>query len=301
MSQRLNGYLNVLKPPGLTSQQVVAFIRRLTGARRVGHTGTLDPAAVGVLPVAIGPATRTTNGDAWDTKVYWADVRFGTATETDDAEGVTLRKGDPSSLDLQQLRGTLEAFVGEIDQRPPAYSAVHVGGKRAYAAARAGAPLALAPRRVRVDSITPLAWDPPVLSVLVRCGSGTYLRSLARDLGEAVGCPAHLAALVRLGVGPFDVRDALSREDLEAVARRDAWESVLWAADIAAWDSPAVVVGRGRAVAFGHGQAWPAGAASEGIKARVYSETGAFLGMARSTAEQRWQPTVVLGGAEAGG
>ena len=190
----LSGYLNVLKPPGMTSFDVVARVRSITGQRRVGHAGTLDPAAVGVLCVALGRATATLGSPLWDRKLYWADVRFGTATDTDDADGRTTEMGSPDSLTMERLRAGLEPFVGDIAQRPPAYSAVQVGGQRSYVAARRGQLAELPPRPARVDAIALQSWEPPVASLLLQCGSGTYVRAIARDWGRAVGCPAHLEA-----------------------------------------------------------------------------------------------------------
>src|SRR6266542_2098490 len=134
----LHGYLNVLKPPGWTSHDVVARLRRLSGQKRIGHTGTLDPAAVGVLPIAFGRATRTASSSAWDRKLYWADVCFGSATDTDDATGQVVATSTRASPDRQTVLVALGAFVGDIAQRPPAFSAVHVDGRRAYAEARRG-------------------------------------------------------------------------------------------------------------------------------------------------------------------
>src|SRR6266542_3538594 len=169
--QTLEGYLNVLKPPGWTSHDVVARLRRLTGQRRIGHAGTLDPAAIGVLPVALGRATRTTAGNAWDRKLYWADVRFGTATDTDDATGTVIEAGRSEGVTLEACVSALARFIGEIDQRPPAYSAVHIDGRRAYAEARRGRTEELPLKRVRIDAINVVGCRPPVLSLLVQCHS----------------------------------------------------------------------------------------------------------------------------------
>src|SRR5690349_1779835 len=128
----MDGYLNVLKPPGITSHDVVGRVRRLTGLKRVGHTGTLDPAAIGVLPVALGRATKTVSSSVWDTKLYWADLTFGSATDTDDGEGQVLATAPVPDLAAPDLAAALRAFVGPLQQRPPAYSAVHIDGQRSY-------------------------------------------------------------------------------------------------------------------------------------------------------------------------
>jgi tRNA pseudouridine55 synthase len=289
----LNGYLNIFKPPGETSQQTVGRVRRLTGERRVGHAGTLDPAAVGVLPVALGKATRLAHSQEWDPKLYWADISFGLATDTDDAEGSALASGDPGHLTWGTVAACLQQFVGDVLQRPPAYSAVHVRGTRAYAMARAGQLHELPPRQVRIDGITVVSWLPPVLSLLVQCRRGTYLRSLARDLGQAVECPAHLSALVRLRVGPFGLDKALQTEDLEAVARRGQWDAVLWPLDTVVRSLGAIVVGEAQGGYFSHGRGLPRASSPAEALVRVYAGAGHFLGLARG-ANGLWQPSIVL-------
>lgn len=290
--QSLTGYLNILKPPASTSFGVVARIRRLTGQRRVGHAGTLDPAAVGVLPVALGRATTTLASQIWDRKLYWADIAFGTATDTDDAEGRPIATGSPAGLSAARVSAALTQFLGEIEQRPPVYSAVQVGGRRAYVSARRGDRVSLAPRRVRVDAIALTGWRSPLASILVQCGSGTYIRAIARDLGEALGCPAHLARLVRLRVGPFRIRDALDLRTLEWVAQHRSWDRVLWPPDFVAAELPAMIARDERAADYADGREWPA-APSERPSApvcRIYTASGRYLGLARRTHTMRWQP-----------
>jgi len=227
----VDGLVVVDKPGGLTSHDVVARCRRLAGTRRVGHAGTLDPMATGVLLLGVGRATRLLGHLALTDKTYAATIRLGVATDTDDADGRVLAAtgvagvldrgdddaGDPVEAGLAGLRGDLE-------QVPSAYSAVSVGGVRAYAAARAGAPLVLAPRRVHVAALTVLGRCPaevagvPVLDVdvVVTCSTGTYVRALARDLGAALGVGGHLTALRRTRVGPFSLDVARSLAELEA-------------------------------------------------------------------------------------
>lgn len=305
MANDLHGYLNVLKPTGWTSHDVVARIRRLAGQRRIGHTGTLDPAAVGVLPIALGRATRTTSSNAWDRKLYWGDVRFGTATDTDDATGRVIATGPTADLDLDDCVAALRGLIGDIQQRPPAYSAVHVGGRRAYAQARRGEVEDLPARPVRIDAVAIVAWRLPTVSLLVQCWSGTYIRSLARDLGVAIGCPSHLGALVRLRVGPFDIRGAVGLEALNEIAEAAAWDRVVWPVDVAAMDLDAIIVGRERAANFLHGRSWTetepsAPGVPEGLNGggkhesvRVYDEDGRFFGLAERM-ESGWQPRLAI-------
>ncbi len=292
----LDGYLNVLKPPALTSFDVVARIRSITGERRIGHAGTLDPAAIGVLPVALGRATRTLGSMLWDRKLYWADVKFGIATDTDDAEGRPIAIGVPPVLTREQVAAALERFIGDIEQRPPAYSAVQMAGQRAYAAARRGVTPDLPARIARVDAIGLMGWDGDVATVVVQCGSGTYIRAIARDLGTMLGCPAHLACLVRLRVGPFAIDDAVDLRDLVAIGEQGAWDRVLWAADLLFDDLAAIITDDERSQDYVHGREWRASDVTssreteDASTARVYTQTGRFLGLGQRTGLGRWQP-----------
>jgi tRNA pseudouridine55 synthase len=304
----LHGYLNVLKPPGWTSHDVVARLRRLTGQRRVGHTGTLDPAAVGVLPIALGRATRTTSSAAWDRKLYQGDIVFGTATDTDDATGRAIATGSTDHLDLAGCIAALRGLVGDVQQRPPAYSAVHVDGRRAYARARQGASRDLPPRPVRIDAFALVAWRPPMASLLVQCRSGTYIRSIARDLGAAMGSAAHLSALVRLRAGPFDISEAIGLDACAEIADASAWDRVLWPVDVAALDLDATIVGRERVTDFVHGRSWIGSehvsselvdGRKEGGLVRVYDEQGDFLGLVEHV-NAAWQPRLSIPAAAQG-
>jgi tRNA pseudouridine55 synthase len=262
--------------------------------RRIGHAGTLDPAAVGVLPVALGRATRTLSSPEWDVKEYLADVRFGFATATDDAAGNVIATADPSHVDLDAIRRALPSFLGTIRQRPPAYSAVHVGGERAYRQARRGLLTEIPERSVQVDAIAIVGWRPHVLSLRIQCRSGTYIRSMARDLGTAIGCPAHVSALVRLRVGPFVLRDALGLADLEALEATSAWERVLWPFDVACRHLDAMLVPAARQADVANGRAWPAAVpeptSSDDQTVRVYEHEGGLLGLA-TRRNGLWQPT----------
>jgi tRNA pseudouridine55 synthase len=193
---------------------VVARVRRLAGQRRVGHAGTLDPLATGVLPVMLGRATRLVDVVQQGTKTYRASVRLGEATLTDDAAGEVSARAAVPSLDRAQVTHALAGFVGEIWQTPPAYSAIKVGGERAYARARRGEAVTLPPRQVNIVRVCLLDLEPAALALEVECGSGTYVRSVARDLALALGTVGHLTALVRTRVGPFAQVDAISLDQL---------------------------------------------------------------------------------------
>ena len=235
------GFLNLAKPRGPTSHDIVARVRRLTGVRRVGHAGTLDPLAEGVLVLALGRATRLLEYVVSGEKVYRATIRLGSTTTTDDAEGA-VTETRPLTIGRADIEAALPQFVGEIAQRPPAFSAVQIGGRRAYDLARRGATVELPARPVRIDRLTVLSWQAPDLTLEVGCGPGTYIRSLARDLGAALGCGGHLAGLVRTRSGGFSLAAATTLADLEHHAARCTWRSLLVAPTAALAHLPALTV-----------------------------------------------------------
>jgi len=218
----LDGILVVAKPAGPTSHDVVALVRRLAATRRVGHGGTLDPFASGVLPIFLGHATRVVEYHLGDRKAYRATVCFGASSTTDDLEGELTPATGPAP-DRAAVEEALGGFTGSISQRPPAYSAIKVGGRRAYAMARAGETVTLASRDVTIHDLTIVSWDDtdperPVVVVDVLCSAGTYIRALSRDLGEAVGSAAYLGALTRTASGPFVLEDATALDDIRTAA-----------------------------------------------------------------------------------
>jgi tRNA pseudouridine55 synthase len=218
----LDGILVVDKSIGPTSHDVVGLVRRLAATKRVGHGGTLDPFASGVLPVFLGRATRVVEFHLADRKGYRATVCFGASSSTDDLEGeLTLATGPAPTIEA--VRAALPSFLGTISQRPPAYSAIKVGGRRAYAMARAGETVTLAEREVTIHDLTLVEWDGsdpdrPIAIVDVACSAGTYIRALARDLGERVGSAAYLGALRRTAAGPFREDDALGLDAIRDAA-----------------------------------------------------------------------------------
>jgi len=210
----ISGLLLVDKPAGITSHDVVALVRRALHTRKVGHTGTLDPFATGLLSVLIGRGTRLIPYVEGEPKVYLATIRFGAETDTDDRTGEVRREaGAPDDVSIAE---GVSRLTGTIDQVPPAYSAKQVDGRRAYDAARRGAPLELPPSRVTVHDWQYVTREANDLTVRITCGSGTYIRALARDLGRYAGSAAHLAALRRERSGPFNVADAITVEALKA-------------------------------------------------------------------------------------
>ena len=218
----LDGILVVNKPAGPTSHDVVALIRRLAATKRVGHGGTLDPFAGGVLPIFLGHATRVVEYHLGDTKRYRATICFGGSSTTDDLEG-EITPSDGKAPSREAVEGGLAAMTGVVSQRPPAYSAIKVGGRRAYAMARAGETVVLAEREVTLQALELVSWDEtdperPIAIVDVTCSAGTYVRAIARDLGEALGTAAYLGALTRLASGPFELAAAVPLDDIRAAA-----------------------------------------------------------------------------------
>lgn len=205
----MNGILLVDKPPGPTSHDAVEKVRRALGERRIGHAGTLDPPAEGLLVLAVGKAVKVLQYMEDHDKEYEFTVRFGRATDTDDMTGKVLREVDPSGLDRGAVEHALERFRDEISQVPPRYSSVKVDGKRMHRAARRGETLKAPARRVRVRRLELVKWDPPTAALTALCSKGTYVRALARDLGEALGIGACVEHLRRLASGPFRVEDAV--------------------------------------------------------------------------------------------
>lgn len=218
----IHGWLVIDKPPGVSSAQVVGAVRRATGAAKAGHAGTLDPLATGVLPIALGEATKTIPYMMDGMKTYRFTVRWGEATSTGDAEGEIIAAG-PSRPTPDQIRTAVAEMTGQIEQVPPAYSAIHVAGKRAYALARAGRPVDLAPRRVVIHRFVLVERSDDDHAVFdVACGKGTYIRSLARDLAAALGTCGHVSSLRRTAVGPFHETQAISLETLRSLGHSPA-------------------------------------------------------------------------------
>jgi tRNA pseudouridine55 synthase len=218
----LDGILVVDKPIGPTSHDLVGLVRRLAATKRVGHGGTLDPFASGVLPLFLGRATRLVEFHLADRKAYRATVCFGASSTTDDLEG-ELTIADGPAPTREAVRAALPSLTGTISQRPPAYSAIKVGGRRAYAMARAGETVELAERTVTIDTLEIVDWDDsepdrPIVVLDVRCTAGTYVRALARDLGERLGSGAYLGALRRTGAGSFRAEDAVNLDVVRAAA-----------------------------------------------------------------------------------
>ena len=224
----IHGFINLNKPVGWTSHDCVARTRRLLDTQKIGHGGTLDPLATGVLPLAVGRATRLLQYLP-EGKAYRAVIRFGLITTTDDLEGDTVEQFDATELEEAEVVAALSKFIGQIEQIPPMYSAIQVDGKRLYDLARAGKAVEVPRRIVTIEQLASHSWKPgeqPELTVDVTCGAGTYIRSLARDLGEAVGTGATLAGLTRTHSSGFEIADSITLEELETAITQSTFTPV---------------------------------------------------------------------------
>src|SRR2546421_7207333 len=224
MAHELSGVVVVDKPSGPTSFDVVRRVKGRCKARRCGHTGTLDPTATGVLPICIGDATKIASFVSEGDKEYDAVVRFGVTTDTQDGAGRTVETRPLEGLGEERVREALGDFVGLVQQTPPMYSARKVDGKRLYELARAGEEVEREARTVHIEEARLLSFDPPDCRVFVRCSKGTYLRTLAHDLGERLGAGAHLRDLRRLRVGPFGIEEAVGLDVLMGAAKNSREE-----------------------------------------------------------------------------
>ncbi len=294
----LAGILNVDKPAGMTSHDVVDAIRRAAGQRKVGHAGTLDPMATGVLLVCLGQATRVAEYLMAGRKHYRATIVLGTSTDTYDVEGEIIASSGPTDFSRAEIEAALACFVGCIEQVPPMYSAIKRDGRPLYELARQGQTVEREPRRVEIDQIKLLDWTPPSFIVEVICSPGTYIRSLAHDLGQHLGSGAYLATLVRMASGQFTLEEAVSLDRLEEAFQHGQEDRYLLPLDEALLDWPAMIVGADDAQRVVLGQAIegdPPAARGEGLLHRAYSLDGDFLAiMAYHASSGRWRPKKVF-------
>ncbi len=290
----VSGVLVVDKPIGLTSHDVVQVVRRGTGIRRAGHTGTLDPRASGVLVILIGPAVRLSEYVSASDKRYQATIRLGSSTDTFDADGRITESFPVDSISEEQFNEHLQKFVGEMEQVPPPYSAVKVKGRKAYEMAREGEEVDLAPRIINVYSLEILEWAPPEAVIDVYCSSGTYVRSLANDLGKALGTGAHLVGLRRTKSGRFTLRDAVPLRRLQEAFDAGNWYRHLIPAAEALADWPMVELDADQVELIRHGHRIPAEPGQTGW-VRGVSTQGDLVGLLEVDEEtQEWQPRKVF-------
>ncbi len=289
----ISGVLVVDKPIGMTSHDVVQVIRNGTKIRRAGHTGTLDPRASGVLVVLVGPAVRLSEYISASDKRYQAIVRMGATTDTYDEEG-KITTSSSVEITEAQFEESLKQFVGEIEQVPPPYSAIKIQGKKAYEMAREGKEVDLSPRKINVYSLELLEWAPPEAVIDVYCSSGTYVRSLANDLGKSLGCGAYLVGLRRTKSGRFTLRDAVSLRKLREAFEQGNWYQYLIPAAEALSEWPAVELDADQVDAIRHGHRVPAEAGATGW-ARGVSEQGELVALLEADADSsEWQPKKVF-------
>lgn len=290
----VSGVLVVDKPIGLTSHDVVQIIRRGTGIRRAGHTGTLDPRASGVLVVLIGPAVRLSEYVSASDKRYQATIRLGSTTDTYDSEGRITSFSELRNLDEEEFNEILQKFVGEMEQVPPPYSAVKVKGRKAYEMAREGEDVDLEARTINVYSLEVLEWAPPEAVIDVYCSSGTYVRSLAHDLGNELGTGAHLVGLRRTKSGRFTLRDAVPLRRLQEAFDTGTWYRFLIPAAEALGDWPMVELEPEEVEKVRHGQRVPAEEGQIGW-ARGVSLQGDLVALLEVDEESNeWQPRKVF-------
>ena len=231
--EKIHGIISINKPFGITSTQVVKEIKHSSNQNKVGHSGTLDPTAIGVLPICIGQGTRVVENIMELKKEYIGTIRFGISTDTYDSMGNILRISKINCISKQKIEQTLENFCGEIKQTPPMFSALKNKGKRLYEIARAVKSIKLTPRNVSVSKITLIEWQPPNAKILVQCGKGFYMRSLAQDLGENLNVGAHLSYLVRNSVGPFKIDESIHLSDAVKCFKEGTWSKYIVSPDFA--------------------------------------------------------------------
>jgi tRNA pseudouridine55 synthase len=315
-----DGILNFNKPRGPTSHDIIDRVRGLTGVRRVGHAGTLDPLATGVLLVCIGKATRVSEYLMAGQKVYRARVRLGITTDTYDADGQVVASVGPVDIGRAEVERALARFRGAIEQVPPMYSALKRKGKPLHKLARQGVEVKREPRQVEIPRLELTEWEPPECTLEVTCSPGTYVRALAHDLGQALGCGAHLTGLARLASGGFRLEDAVTPDTFTQAAAEDRWPDLLHPIDAALAHFPALRLDAEAARRLCSGQAVPphkgggvderssheegevdeppprvAGGIEGGTLARVYGPDDTFLAIAAyEPATRAWLPHKVF-------
>ena len=297
--RRIDGVLVIDKPEGMTSMDVVRRIKRASRVKKVGHGGTLDPFATGVIAVCMGQATRMMEYLVDGAKTYRGVVELGIETDTYDVQGEVTRRTDASGVTVGDVEAALEEFRGVILQVPPMYSALKREGKRLYDLARAGVEVEREPRRVEVTDVSVVDWSPPLVEVSVECGRGFYMRSLAYDLGANLGCGAYLKSLVRVKNGPFDVADAASLEQAEASFDDGDWQRVVRAPDSIVDRMRALIVGKREELHLRQGRplapTLKVPPAPNNERRRVYATDGRFVGIVAFDAPaRRWQPQRIL-------
>ncbi|HNY83301.1 MAG TPA: tRNA pseudouridine(55) synthase TruB [Anaerolineaceae bacterium] len=295
VNNSVSGILVIDKPVGMTSHDVVQAVRNGTHLRRAGHTGTLDPRASGVLVLLLGPAVRLSEYVSTSTKRYQATLQLGFTTATYDLEGEVMGRS-PVNITYEEFEEALKDFVGEFEQKPPAYSAIKIGGKKAYDLARKGEEVDLEPRMISVTSIDLLDWNPPEAMIDVECSSGTYIRSLVYDLGEKLGCGATLTALRRTRNGQFTMREAIPLRKLQEAFVNGDWYKYLIPAAEALSDWYTIELDEEALDEVRHGHRIPAAEVVESGKwARAISQDSELVALMQYDDDtHEWQPRKVF-------
>ncbi len=291
----MDGILNINKPQDLTSFDIVARVRRITRERHTGHAGTLDPLATGVLPICLGKATRIIEYLFNETKTYRAEIQMGITTDSYDSTGQVLKTADSSGVTREQVEAVLAAFRGSILQTPPMYSALKYKGTPLYKLAREGIEVERQSRPVHIYKLEIIDWHPPYFGLEVICGKGTYIRSLAQDIGQGLGCGAVMKNLVRTRVGPFSLAESITLEQLQEKVSKGCAEHYLYPPDYALQSFDVIIVNHEQQCSLIHGMPISLESNSIDIKpaavSRVYNQDGAFVGMVEyDAANLRWQP-----------
>jgi len=291
----MNGILNIHKPQGITSFGVVALIKRLSRERRVGHAGTLDPQATGVLPVCLGQATRITEYFYEHPKTYRTQIELGLITDTYDVWGKVVSRSDTSAISRENVEKALKLFQGEIQQTPPMFSAVKKHGRPLYELAREGITIERESRKAVIYSKKILEWQPPVFTLEVECGKGTYIRSLAHDLGKALGCGAIMTELVRTKYGPFRIENAITPAQLEELFKQGDLVKYLHPIDTVLQHIPTVIADKETEKAIRNGTLVSLSLESSTKRYRAYTSEGAFLAVMNFNEEtEKWKPEKVF-------
>lgn len=292
-----DGILNVNKPKGKTSYEVVAWLKRLSGEKRVGHAGTLDPLATGVLPVCFGQSTKVVQFLMDSVKTYSAEVKLGVTTDTYDEDGKVVSYGDIACVTREQVEEVLASFRGFIKQTPPAYSALRYYGRRCYELARAGISVEPKVRQVQIFSAKLVKWSPPLLEIEVKCGKGTYIRSLIHDLGQILGCGACVTNLIRLSYGPFHISQAVSVSEIETAFDTNSLTRLLFSPDIVLLNWQALVVSEDQEFLIKNGRPLSLfeELATSSEYCRAYTSDGRFIAILSFNAHTGlWYPVKVF-------
>ncbi|MCY4477746.1 MAG: tRNA pseudouridine(55) synthase TruB [Gammaproteobacteria bacterium] len=292
----VTGLLLLDKPPGMTSNAALQRVKRLFAARKAGHTGSLDPIATGMLPLCLGEATKLSAFLLKAEKTYRVTARFGTRTDTGDAAGKTIGETAQRPGGRTQLEAVLDRFTGEIEQVPPMYSALKHKGKRLYELARAGQTVERAPRRIRIRRLELEAYSPSEAVFLVACGSGVYVRTLVEDVAEAIGSLAHVSALRRLGVAPFDESGMVTMEQIENRAEKgySGLDALLLPADAAVSVLPAVRLSASESFYLQRGNPVAAARGVRPGRVRLYADAQGFIGIGEAGEDGQVSPRRLL-------